>query len=212
MPLNQPVLSGIVGVDLSIQALSDEVAALVPRRRIGASPERALSGLIKGARAGAVIRLEPGFYEFKSGLDIDTDDITLIADGRVRFRGSGTVVTLTGERCALVGIEIETTSDDPAVAVVGSHCSLDRCRLTGPASQGVNVDADYCAIRNCSFMDDATHAGLADNDIYYEDRAAYGIVSGNKWSSTREYVLSYKTGDNMSEAANGPATIIDVRP
>ena len=84
------------------------------------------------------------------------------------------------------------------------------CCFTARRDNVVKVaTANQVSVSNCSF-----HGGTASGgaDIYYEDSALRGIVFGNLWSTTRSHVLSYKTGTNMSEAANGPAAIVQVRP
>lgn len=202
--------TGSPAVDLALRGVVNDINAALK----GIGPGSPLSGVIKGTRGNAVIVLRAGFYELKAPLVIDTDDVTLVAEGRVRLRGDNTPVVLSGERCALVGIEVESRATEltgVAVSITGDHCSLDRCRVTAPCGIGVDVDADYVAIRGCSFMDDSGHAGAGDFDMYFEDGATFGVVCGNKWSATRQFALSYNALDSMSEAANGPAAIIDVR-
>jgi hypothetical protein len=200
-----------VGVDHSLRQMKEDLNERYQRRGVEVSPLDSLAGAVRAAITGEVIRLLPGEYRLPNALTLDKE-VTIEAIGRVRITCDGNAFNITGAYVTLRGLHFKQTGTTATetLDIQASHCSIEACTFEGAQQNAVLIDADYCRVMMCRFVDDISHGVFA--DIYYDDGADYGIAVGNKWSSTRTYVLSYMTGTNLSEAANGPAATIDVRP
>tara|TARA_R100001594_G_scaffold129498_1_gene168129 strand:- start:93 stop:749 length:657 start_codon:yes stop_codon:yes gene_type:complete len=202
----------------SLQRLSDAWGPVVSSEN-----SNQLNYIIGGLESSATVILMPGIYFINSTLEI-TKPCTIRGVGMVKLICNDTVVNIPAEdangddvsNVHFENIWFKNREDDTAskttscVTLNANTCSLTNCVFEGTVDRSVIVSGDYCAIRMCRTIKDASHPGSG-VDFYFNDGATYGIVHGSMWSQSRTHVLSYRAADNMSQAANGPSAVLNVR-
>ena len=208
-------LTGDLPTDTAIAHVLRQVNLLYADVGIYLTPTDSIEAAVNTVVAGETIVLLPGEYYLNSSITIGKR-CTLIGIGRVRIRLNDAFVNVTGTDVWFKGIEFVRDVRNAAegalhFASTALRSRVDECLFDTPSAYGVYVGSAYTAICDCKFLNNVAHT-LGDADIYYADGVLNGIVAGNSWSTTRTYVLSYQIATNMSEAANGVAGQLQVRP
>lgn len=215
-PVPGAPFTGDARTDEAIRYVLAAVNGLQSEVGIYMTPEHDLEAVVGAVAEGETILLLPGTYYFSGQPTIDKR-CTLVGAGRAIIKFHDDWLEVSASDVVLRNLEFQrqdtrANSSSRFVRLTGDRCRVDGCLFDSGASQTVRVDGDYCAVTDCKFLPNSERAA-GDADVYYADGATYGIVAGNQWSTTAAtYVLDYKTATNMSEAANGPAAIINVRP
>lgn len=183
-------------------------------RSLGAmiTPDDAIEVAVANARGGERIVLLPGEYRLRANLVVQRD-VTLVGLGAVTIRSSAFTVELAATGASLKDLHVVRDSRGalPAVLVSSPECVIDGLRVSGPTSIGIVVSANDCRVSHACFAKHSSHVA-GDVDVRFEDTALRGIVVGGRWSVTRQFSVSYKTGTSTSEAGNGPPSVIEIRP
>lgn len=205
-----PRPSGSAATD---QAFADLVYQLGGYRRgfgAVARPGDDIGAIARSLDDGDHLLLLPGTYSLRESLAF-TQRVHLYGIGRAIVTYTGTVATFSGAKSVVRGVEFVRTSRGAgagAVHLTANYCKVEHCTIESAGAYGVYVTSSQAAVLGCMFTGSLT---VGDADIYYENGATYGIVSGNQWSGLAgTYVLDYQNLMNMSEAANGPS--VNVRP
>ena len=198
-----------------------------------ATPGKAylLQSKINALEPNESITLTPGLYKLNAPLLL-TRPIRLIGKGRVvvEFDPKGSAIVVASWSGAVPSLRFThqqtvienicfrpkewSVSSDLTKPVISLHIGSNRtqindCSFTARRNNVIKTAANQTSVSRCVFHGGTVSGG---SDIYYEDTASRGIVFGNLWSTTRSFVLSYKSGTDMSQAANGPSSIIESRP
>lgn len=214
-PVQSAPLTGNLPADAAIAHVIRQVNLLQADVGIYLTPGDSIEAAVNTVVAGETIILLPGEYYMNSSITIGKR-CTLLGIGRVRIRLNDSFVNVTATDVWIKGIEFVRDVRSAAAGILhfastALRCRVDECLFDTPSAYGVYVGSYYTAVCDCKFLNNAAHT-LPDADIYYADGVLNGIVAGNSWSTTRTYVLSYQIAMNMSEAANGVAGQIQVRP
>lgn len=207
-----PAISHPVKADPPTMALVDQLNAW---RNAGGKlvrPGDNLQAVIAQAVAGETIVLLPGTHQ---------RDIAAVVDRAVRLvglsatiEGPGTVLDVTGDDAEIIGLRVVRTdrvAAEGAIRLAGTGCRVWGCTIQSAAPAGIRVEGDYCAVQDCKFAADSL-AVAGDADVYWADGATFGICCGTLWARTAAtFALDYRAIDQMTEAANGVAAIINVR-
>jgi len=171
-----------------------------------------LQAVIAHAVDGETIVLLPGTHQ---------RDVAAVVDRAIRLvglsatiEGPGTVLDLTGNDAEVIGLRVVRTdraAAEGAIRLAGTGCRVWGCTVQSAATAGIRVEGDYCAVQDCKFA--ASSVALAgDADVYWADGATFGICCGSLWGRmVGTFALDYRAIDQMTEAANGVAAIINVR-
>ena len=178
---------------------------------------RKLSSAINEVAPGEHIYLASGTYHIGNFITIDKS-VKITGIGRVVIVSAGEAFNITGSDVCIKNLEFVQRPDPASVSAVssivllrGNRCRVEDCLFNEKQAYGISGTGDQAAIVGCRFTGHASHTA-ANSDIYFYDSASEGIVAGVTRSQTRSYTLSYKTGTDMSESANGPSSVIEVRP
>ena len=205
--------SGSLALDRLMDEVTDGLGQITPKTAI-IHPWQSmyLEAIVAALPAHGYLVMTEGIYELASAVDIDKASI--IGAGKVALNSTGAAMTVSGSNVMLVGLWFEQMNEDNdrSLTVSGDNCGIKTCVFSGPQDYGVVVTGDDVAVCGCRFLGNSAHSGAGDADIYYETTASNGIVSCTMRSGSRQYTLDYKTGTSMSEAANGPTAVINVRP
>lgn len=193
-----------------------EVEKLGPT--ISPKGNRKLSGVINEVVAGEHIYLAAGTYYIKNPVSI-SKSLRITGIGRVIIVSEGEALSIKSNNVIIKNIEFVQRPDPASVSafscvinVRGSKCRIENCLFNEKQAYGIVVTGDQCAVIGCRFESHASQIA-ANSDVYFGDSASDGLVAGNIRSKTiRSYALSYKTGTDMSQSVNGPASAIEVRP
>jgi hypothetical protein len=123
---------------------------------------------------------------------------------------------LAGDDIEIHGLQAwrtDTVVGGEAIRVEADACKLAECTIRSASTYGINVvaGADYTCVQCCKFLPDAAHIA-GDSDVFFANGATFGVVCGTMWSRTAgTFALDYRALDLMSEAANGDASMINVR-
>ena len=171
-----------------------------------------LQTVVNQCNDGDTITLLPGTHQILSAITVDKR-LRIVGNGAT-VQCAGTAMTLTGADAEVLGVKfIRTgrTASEGALRLVGTGCRAWGCTVQSAASAGIRVEGDYCAVQDCKFL--ASSAAVAgDADVYWANGATFGICCGSLWGRTAgTFALDYRAIDQMTEAANGVAAIINVR-
>lgn len=207
-----PAISHPMRADAALMALVDQLNAW---RNAGGKlvrPGDNLQAVIAQAVAGETIVLLPGTHQ---------REVAAVVDRAVRIiglsatvEGPGTLLDVTADDAEVLGLRLVRTgraTGEGAVRLAGTGCRVWGCTIESAADAGVRVEGDYCAVQDCKFQASAA-ATAGDADVYWADGATFGICCGTLWGRTAAtFALDYRAIDQMTEAANGVAAIINVR-
>lgn len=160
---------------------------------------------------GDRVLLLPGTYVVTRDLVVDKR-LELVGSGAVLEFAQGVSLLVTASDVVLRDIVFvcrNTSAPVSFATVSGNRCTVRNCSFDVDADRAVSVTGDYCGLQGCRFTGARTVAGA---DVYYADGATYGIVCGTMWNGdVATFAVDYRGIDQTSEAANGPAAIINVR-
>lgn len=196
-------------VDLAMTAFAGQLGNLRTACGIVLTPANDVSAALAACMDGDTLLLLPGTYLIRRDLVI-AKSVTLRGLGAtLEFDGTARVL-VTANRVTLDGLRFESQVDTTDwLSVSGNNCMLRDLSLDVDATRAVSITGNFCGVQGCSFAGTRPAAG---SDVYFADGATYGIVCGTMWSATAgTFSLDYRAIDLTSEAANGPAAIINVR-
>lgn len=207
-----PAISHPIKADAATMALIDELNGW---RNAGGKlvrPGDNLQAVIAQSIAGETIVLLPGTHQ---------RDLAAVVDKAVRIvglsatiMGPGTLLDVTGADAEIIGLRLVRTgraAAQGAIRLAGTGGRVWGCTVESAAPAGIRVEGDYCAVQDCKFAA-STAAVAGDADVYWADGATFGICCGSLWGRTAgTFALDYRAIDQMTEAANGVAAIINVR-
>ena len=205
-------------VDFSMSAMRETLQNYTSSWGVVVTPADGLSNAINSAVDGEVITLLPGRYRLASQLDINKK-VIVQGFGRVIIEGPTTsVLLLSADESEIRGVVLERkepetggTLAETLLTVSGDRCRVSNCTVNCHTNYGIYVTGSSDVVQGCRFEDSSRHSGSGDMDIYWADGATNGQAYGNMHSTTREYVISHRSADNLSEAANGRSAIINAR-
>ena len=215
-PYSRPGLSDIpsaldVETNVALDALKDNLDTLQAQWGPMVTPAQNLAAALSCLDDDGILLLLPGTYQIRADLTL-TRGCKLVGIGAVTLQLAGSHrISLQGAHCGLADLRV--ACNDPiapdVILVAGEHCRLDRLDVATAGDVGVRIAASHCLATGLRFHEQA--APVTGSDVYVEDAATYATICATSWSTTRTFALSYKGGSNASEAANGPASIIEVR-
>lgn len=207
--VKSPMQTGQRDVDLSLSAFASQLAVLRAACGIVLSPLDSIAAALKAAADGDRVLLLPGTYVTSDSITIDKS-VTIIGYGaRIEFGGAATL-SVTANRVTLCGLSLVSV-DQAAdwLSVSGDNAMLRDLFVDSAATRAVSITANFCGVQGCAFAGSRPAGGA---DVYFYDGATYGIVCGTMWNqSAGSFSLDYRAIDNTSQAANGPAAVINVR-
>tara|TARA_R110002020_G_scaffold407413_1_gene617427 strand:+ start:164 stop:814 length:651 start_codon:yes stop_codon:yes gene_type:complete len=176
------------------------------------TPGDSVQEVIRRSVDGDVITMMPGTYKLKSHLLLNKA-VELRGFGKALVSGSGLLCKLSAAGSSVSGIRFSSTGTSEALQIDAPRCRVVACWVDCPGTKGMTVtsNGDSSSIGDCYFEYDSGHSGSLDYDIYWDDAATNGRVWGTTHSTTRAYVLSHRTADNLTEAANGRSAVINAR-
>lgn len=205
-----PMPTGQRDVDLSLSAFAGQLAIMRAACGVVLTPVDNIASALKAVADGDRVLLLPGTYVVSGSLDIDKS-IVLEGHGATLEFQNGSVLRVSASDAVLSGLTFSALGGALPVfaSVSGDRCEVRDCKFAVDGDVAVLVSGNYCGVQGCRFSGTRTAAGA---DIYYADGATYGIVCGTMWNGdAATFSLDYRAIDNTSEAANGPAAIINVR-
>lgn len=196
-------------VDLAMSAFAGQLGNLRTACGIVLTPANDVSAALAACMDGDTLLLLPGTYLIHRDLVI-AKSVTLRGLGATLEFDEQALVQVTANRVALDSLRFVSRSGAADwLQVSGDNCMLRNLSLDVDATRAVSVTGNFCGVQGCSF--DGTRP-VAGADVYFADGATYGIVCGTMWNGTAgTFSLDYRAIDLTSEAANGPAAIINVR-
>jgi len=202
-----------VGVESGARSLKDALSEYTDSWGVRLVPGNSIPAAISKVPENGVIILMPGTYKLSTALDINKK-VSIRGFGRVILEGiSTTMIILSAAGCELRDVyirpNVNSVGNDAAVDMTGNQSKIIDCTIESELDHGINVTGDNCVVRGCSFQTTASISTVG--DIYWADNAENGQAYGNIHSTTRDYVLDYRTADNMSQSANGRSAIINAR-
>lgn len=202
---------------LSALAESDTKRVVGELAEVIITPEDSLSGAVSAVAPGGTVWLTPGRYWLvdpdspQGYVTLSGENVRLVAPAGAHIVLPSNTLRVAGEGMVLDGLLIEQIEAATAIIRVDADfVALHGVVTVGDATYGVEVNSgDTVAVCGCRSRSSAT--GGSSSDIYFADAATYGIVACNQRSASRTYALNYKGTSNLTESANGPSGIINVR-
>lgn len=210
----QPPPTGSASLDMVLQGLLSDLAAQRRAWGILLRPSDDIRLAVQSCQAGDTIVLLPGVYTPGGAVTVDKR-VRIVGVGALVQR-AGVVMSVTADDAEIIGVQFERTdrvAASPALLLSGAGTIAKDCTVKTASGIGIQVaaTADYASVQGCKFLPSSSHVA-GDSDVYWSDGATNGTACGNMWSRTAAtFVLDYRAIDNMSEAANGVAGIINVR-
>lgn len=204
-----PMRTGERPVDLSFSAFAAQLAVMRTAAGVILSPLDDIGAALKALADDDRVLLLPGVYVVRTNIYV-AKRLNIIGYGaRLEFDGNA-ALSVHANRATLQGLQIVSRSGAADWLVVdGDNVMLRDLLLDVDATRAVSVSGNYCGVQGCAFAGARPAGG---SDVYFADGATYGIVCGTMWNGTAgTFSLDYRAIDNTSEAANGPAAIINVR-
>ncbi len=207
-----PMRSGSKDTDLCLQAWAQSLQVFRDVAGVVLTPGDDISAALSACRDGDRVLLLPGTYFLRRSIAV-SKRVTIMGYGATLEFDAGASLSVTADYAVLEGfacVQRAASGLVPAfLTVTANRVLLHRLFVDVDADQAVRVTGDYCSVQACRF--DGSRPALG-SDVYFADGATYGIACGIMWSAAAgAYSLDYRAIDLTSEAANGPAAIINVR-
>lgn len=204
-----PQRSGHATADFVLQSFAQSLQYFRTAVGVVLTPDDDIVAALVACKDGDTVLLLPGTYVVRRNLTI-AKSVTLRGLGATLELDGQALVQVTANRVTLANLSIVSRSGAAdLLSISGNNCMLRDLYLDVDATRAVSVTGDYCGVQGCSFAGTRPAAGA---DVYFADGATYGIVCGTMWNGAAgSFSLDYRAIDLTSEAANGPAAIINVR-
>jgi len=210
LQIKAPMQTGNRDVDLSLSAFANQLANMRAACGVVLGPLSDISAALSACKDGDRVLLLAGTYTLSRDLVVDKS-VQVVGSGAVLEFENGASLFVTAADAVLENLRFTALADSylTFAAISGDRCTVRNCTFTVDGDKALYVSSNRVGVQGCRFYGTRTAAGA---DIYYADGATHGIVCGTMWNGdVATFSLDYRAIDNTSEAANGPAAIINVR-